>query len=101
MVKCPKCGTDVQPAKTWQLVSPLPDVDGRITITVMGSFKCPSCGYSWRGKVSVMKVGPDGEVEFQTGKARRRRRKKEEKKEGPRGGTIIEIDLSEIEEDEL
>ncbi len=102
MVKCPMCRTDVQPSKTWQLVSPLPDVEGRITITVMGSFKCPSCGYSWRGRVSVMKVGPEGEVEFQTGKAKRRRkRKKEERKEQSKGGTIIEIDLSEIIEDEL
>jgi len=97
VVKCPKCGTDVQPAKTWQLVSPLPDADGKITITVMGSFRCPSCGYSWRGKVSVMKVGPDGEVEFQTGRARRKRR--EENKEETRGGTVIEIDLSEIEDE--
>jgi len=101
MVKCPMCGTEVQPAKTWQLVSPLPDADGRLTITVMGSFKCPSCGYSWRGKVSVMKVGPNGEVEFQKGKTKRRKKKKKEKEEQPRGGTVIEIDISEIIEDEL
>jgi hypothetical protein len=34
---CPNCGTKVdKPTKTWQLVSPLPDAYGRITITVMG-----------------------------------------------------------------
>ncbi len=99
MVKCPSCGTDVQPERTWQLVAPLPDAEGRITITVMGSFRCPKCGYSWRGKVSTLKVGPEGEVEVVKGKTRRKRRKKE-KTEERTGGTVIEVDLSDIYEEE-
>lgn len=55
---CPNCGTkDVKPEKTWQLVSPLPDAKGRITITVMGTFQCPNCGKRWRGVVSKIKAG--------------------------------------------
>lgn len=100
MVKCPSCGTEVQPERTWQLVAPLPDAEGRITITVMGSFRCPKCGYSWRGKVSTLKVGPEGEVEVVKGKAKRRRRKKKEKTEASSGGTVIEVDLSDIYEEE-
>jgi len=97
MVRCPKCEAEVQPLRTWQVVSPIPDADGSITITIMGSFKCPSCGYSWRGKVSVMKVGPNGEVEFQVGRRTKRKREEERRSEG---GTVIELDLSEIMKDE-
>ncbi len=98
MVKCPRCGSNVEPSKTWQLISPLPDAEGRVTITVMGSFKCPKCGYAWRGKVSTLKVGPEGEVEVVTGKSRRRRRRerREERAEGP----VIEVDLSDIYREE-
>ncbi len=92
-MKCPKCGADVQPHKTWQLVAPLPDADGRVTIIVMGSFKCPNCGYSWRQKISVVKVGPEGEVELNAPKKRRRKKRKEE---GKTSGKIIEVDLSDI-----
>ncbi len=100
MVKCPRCGYDVSPTKTWQLVSPMPDAEGRITITVMGSFNCPNCGYRWRGRVSTVKVGPEGEVEVGEGKKRKRRRKRKEEREEYRG-TIIEVDLSDIELEEL
>lgn len=62
--KCPKCGsTDIDVVKTWNLVSPLPDRAGRITITVMGVLKCRNCGYSWRATVSKLKVGEGVEVE--------------------------------------
>ena len=98
MAKCPKCGTEVQPSKTWQLVAPLPDSEGRITIIVMGSFKCPNCGYSWRGKISKIKVGPSGEVEM--GKAIRRKRSKGGSKQKSGGGRVIEIDLTELYSDE-
>ncbi len=106
MVKCPVCGADVKPAKTWQLVAPLPDAEGRITITVMGSFKCPNCGYSWRGRVSTLKVGPEGEVEVVEGRKGRKRggrRKKRAKEEGGGSSTqgqVIEVDLSDIYEEE-
>lgn len=62
--KCPKCGSlDVEVAKTWNLVSPLPDRAGRITVTVMGVFKCKNCGHSWKGTVSKIKVGGGVEIE--------------------------------------
>lgn len=56
--KCPKCGsTKIDVVKTWNLISPLPDREGRITLTVMGVFKCSNCGYSWKGTVSKLKIG--------------------------------------------
>jgi len=91
-VKCPRCGHDVQPSKVWHLTSPLPDAEGRVTITVMGSFKCPSCGYSWRGRVSVLKVGGGHEVEVGEGK----RRPKERAPEPQGRGRVIEIDVNEV-----
>jgi predicted RNA-binding Zn-ribbon protein involved in translation (DUF1610 family) len=93
---CPRCGTRVEPSKTWQLVSPFPDSKGRITITVMGSFVCPECGHKWRGVVSKLKVGGE-EVELETGSGRKAKlgaEKKEEKREG----VIFEIDIDEDEE---
>ena len=98
MVKCPLCGAEVKnPEKTWQLVSPIPDAEGRVTITVMGSFRCPNCGHKWRTKISVIKVGPGGEVEI--GARRRRKRKEKEVKEYK--GKVIEVDISKILEEEL
>ncbi len=55
---CPSCGTRVEePEKTWTLISPLPDKYGRITMTIMASFKCPSCGKSWNAAIHKEKVG--------------------------------------------
>ena len=86
---CPKCGTRVQePAKTWTLVSPFPDKYGRITVTVMGSFRCPNCGYSWRSVIRKLKTGGDEEAA----------KRGEEK---PEPGTIIEIDLSDLDDIEV
>lgn len=89
--KCPRCGTIVQPSKTWQLVSPLPDSQGRITITIMGSYQCPNCGYRWRGVVSKMKVGEDVEIE---GGRKRVTLSRDTAK--PRQSTVIELDIDEI-----
>ncbi len=94
---CPRCGTRVeQPVKTWQLVSPLPDSKGRVTITIMGSFVCPNCGYKWRAVISKIKVGGD-EVELEAGgkkaELQQTSRKTEERKNE---GAVIEIDLDEI-----
>ncbi len=91
-MKCPRCGHDAQPSKVWHLTSPLPDAEGRVTITVMGSFKCPNCGYSWRGRVSVLKVGGEHEVEVGEG----RRRTRERGAEPSERGKVIEIDVSEV-----
>ncbi|WP_276813884.1 chromatin protein Cren7 [Desulfurococcus amylolyticus] len=64
-LKCPKCGSnEVDVERTWQLASPLPDTQGRITITIMGVVKCRRCGYKWRGVVSKLKVG-GGKVEIE------------------------------------
>ncbi|PUA33248.1 MAG: hypothetical protein B7O98_02095 [Zestosphaera tikiterensis] len=95
LVRCPSCGADVKPETTWQVVSPLPDAEGRITITVMGTFTCPSCGHKWKGKVSSIKVGPEGEVSF--GEERKKRTSKEKKSKGSEyTGKVIELDISEI-----
>lgn len=51
-VSCKKCGfgetvSDFgDPGKTWNLVSPMPDKNGNVTLTVMGSFRCPKCDKS-------------------------------------------------------
>ncbi|WP_440059853.1 chromatin protein Cren7 [Thermogladius sp. 4427co] len=67
-LSCPKCGsTDITIEKTWQLVSPIPDSAGRITITVMGVVRCNSCGYRWRATISKLKVGGSS-VELEGGK---------------------------------
>jgi len=61
---CPKCNSsNVDVVKTWNLISPLPDREGRITLTIMGVLKCKECGYSWKGVVSKLKVGTSIEIE--------------------------------------
>lgn len=83
---CPNCGTRVsEPVKTWTIVSPLPDKYGRITVTVMGSFQCPNCGAKWTAAIKKIKTGGDEEAKA----------KGEEEKEE---GTVIEIDLSDLDE---
>jgi len=92
---CPRCGIRVdKPVKTWQLVSPLPDSKGRITITVMGIYECPNCGYRWRAVVSKIKVGGGG-VEVEGAKGRREIKGEEENR-----AYTIELDLSDIDEEE-
>jgi len=92
MTKCPRCSTEVQPEKTWQLISPLPDSEGRITITIMGSFRCGNCGYRWRGVVSKIKAGGE-EVEVEGAAGKKSLRSREKVK---REGTVIEVDLSDL-----
>ncbi len=93
---CPRCGTRTEPVKTWQLVSPFPDSKGRITITIMGSFVCPNCGYKWRAVISKIKVGGES-VEIEAGRGAKASMKSEGKEE-KRQGEIIEIDIDEDEE---
>ncbi len=85
---CPRCGTKVEPKKTWQLVSPFPDSKGRITITIMASFECPNCGYKWRAAISKIKVGGD---EMEVG-GKKLVEERKEKREGP----VFEIDIDEL-----
>jgi hypothetical protein len=94
---CPTCGNKVdKPTKTWQLVAPLPDAQGRITITVMGVYECDKCGNRWKGVVSKIKAGGTSvEVEGKKGtkKIETAPRSKDE-------GYVIELNLEEGEEDE-
>jgi len=93
---CPACGTAAgDPYKTWQLVSPIPDSRGRITITIMGMFECPNCHRKWRGVVSKIKVGGRSvEVEAGGKKIVREGNVKEEKDRAE----VIEIDLEDLDE---
>ncbi|MHA2223886.1 MAG: hypothetical protein ACXAC8_01650 [Candidatus Hodarchaeales archaeon] len=59
-ISCKKCGhiinpTETPPEKTWQLVSPMPDKEGRVTLTIMGSFHCPMCNASIRAAIKKVK----------------------------------------------
>jgi len=49
-----------EPYKTWQLVAPFPDKKMRITVTIFGMFKCPSCGRNFKGIVGKAKMGAEG-----------------------------------------
>ncbi len=91
---CPSCGTKVaEPYKTWQLVSPIPDSKGRITVTVMGMFQCTNCGKKWRAVVSKLKVGGEG-VEVETASGKKSLESKPAKK---REAPVIVIDVDEEE----
>ena len=52
-IKC-KCGNTWQPHevptnKEWNMISPMPDKDGNVTITIMATWTCPQCGKSKTG----------------------------------------------------
>ncbi len=64
-ISCKSCGQVVNPkenppSSTWTLTSPLPDKEGRITLTVMGSFDCPRCGKNI--KAAMKKIKSDDEI---------------------------------------
>jgi len=66
LITCPSCGysfapTQIEPIKTWHLVSPMPDKQGRITVTIMAVWECPQCGRKIRGTISKIKIGEDSE----------------------------------------
>ncbi len=70
-ISCKKCGhvinpIETPPEKTWQLISPMPDKEGRVTLTIMGSFHCPICNASIRA--SLKKVRGD---EIGSGKSKK------------------------------
>ncbi len=59
-ISCKKCGRVIDPiehppSKTWQLISPMPDKEGRVTLTIMGSFRCPDCNASVRAAMKKIK----------------------------------------------
>lgn len=56
--ECPECGArSPGPLRTWTLVSPIPDKEGRVTVTIMGSFMCPECGKTWNAVIQKLKTG--------------------------------------------
>ncbi|MEM4737852.1 MAG: chromatin protein Cren7, partial [Acidilobaceae archaeon] len=56
--ECPECGSKAPgPVRTWTLVSPIPDREGRVTVTVMGAFVCPECGKTWNATLQKLKSG--------------------------------------------
>jgi predicted RNA-binding Zn-ribbon protein involved in translation (DUF1610 family) len=92
---CPRCGARAEkPVKTWQLISPFPDAKGRITITIMGVFECPQCGYRWRTVVSKIKAGGSS-VEVEGAKGRKAIEEEEENR-----AYVIELDLDELDEED-
>lgn len=94
--RCPRCGTVVSsPTKTWQLIAPIPDSAGRVTITIMGIYECPNCGYKWRAVISKMKVGSEN-VEIEG--AKKTITLASSKSE--RSENVIELDLDEISKEE-
>jgi len=53
-INCKKCGeswlpTEVPTNKEWTKLAPLPDSEGRVTIMIMATWNCPSCGKSTMG----------------------------------------------------
>ena len=49
LIKCKNCGEewgplDVPTKKEWNIVSPMPDKQGNVTITRMATYDCPNCG---------------------------------------------------------
>ncbi len=53
LIKC-SCGNEWLPNevptnKEWNMVSPMPDAQGNVTITIMASWSCPKCGKSKTG----------------------------------------------------
>jgi len=93
---CPQCGSEAkEPYKVWQIVAPIPDSKGRVTITIMGMFQCPNCGHKWRGVVSKIKTGGRS-VEIEGKVVGEEEEEKEERR-----GEIIEIDIESLDEEEL
>ena len=81
---CPICGVRVtEPESTWTVVSPIPDKYGRVTITIMGSFRCPN-GHTWKAVIKKFKSGGEEGEGAEAGGA-----------EEP--GEVITLDLSDIE----
>ncbi len=63
-ISCKKCGFEFEigskddldnRTKEWPFVAPMPDSEGRVTITQMAVWKCPKCGKTIRGSVGKTK----------------------------------------------
>lgn len=68
-IKCKKCRSifnspnKINITKTWHMVSPIPDRNGNLTITIMASWICPNCGAKNTGKISTIKSNLDARGE--------------------------------------
>jgi len=80
-LKCKNCGNTSfgAPLKTWQMCSPLPDSEGNITITIMGSFECPNCGKKVRGAIKKIKTNQSVEGSYSKREELLKRLESEEK----------------------
>ena len=63
-LRCKKCGyeflpNELEPDRTWEMVAPMPDKEGNITVTIMAVWTCPKCGSKIRGAMSKIKVGKE------------------------------------------
>ncbi|QOR94291.1 chromatin protein Cren7 [Thermosphaera chiliense] len=91
-LKCPRCGSNnIEVIKSWQLVAPIPDAQGRITVTMMGVVKCGSCGYKWKTTISKLKVGGKS-VEIEGGSSKKVLESESEEREVKE----IVLDISDI-----
>ena len=65
-INCKKCGESWLPAevptnKEWTKMAPMPDSEGRVTIMLMATWSCPSCGKTVMGlKGKYKDEGPSG-----------------------------------------
>jgi len=55
LVKCPKCGTEVSPLKTWKMAGKPDRMGERLQLTV-GYCKCPNCHKAFREVVAKEKI---------------------------------------------
>lgn len=68
-IKCKKCGSifnssnKINIIRTWHMISPIPDKNGNLTITIMASWTCPNCGSKNTGKISTIKSNLDAHGE--------------------------------------
>lgn len=59
-ITCKKCGeswlaNELPTNKEWTKLAPMPDSEGRVTIILMATWSCPSCGKSVMGSKSKYK----------------------------------------------
>ena len=59
MAKCPKCGKEVQPKKTWKMAG-RPDKTGKRTELTIGLCEC--CGKTFRTTLGKKKIQPSGKI---------------------------------------
>ena len=61
MAKCPKCGKEVQPKKTWKMAG-RPDKTGKRTELTIGLCEC--CGKTFRTTLGKKKIQRSGKIDL-------------------------------------